>query len=531
MLRMCGYLNKEGGYRFFATIIVGTLPALSLIRLAAQTPRVGPSFSCQKATTSTEKLICSDRDLSALDLEYSHLYDKRLQESSDKAEINGIKSNAKFFLQYREHCLNDTVNSALIKSYELACLASWYHERIADLSDLPNPAPDEWTPKLIDGAFTYADRNRGLQRTRAQKPVPDIYFKAPGVDRLFKMSGGDGIPQPARIDRSVKYYVYQRVLGSLTYVEEYRDDGRLQLRYFFNRDGRLAVQERIFSRKTGAGVTDFYAERETVLYRANGGETRRLQPMLSGGKITAQQKDLSPARLETPSFSSFTAFGEARFKNAVRLDADRLGLCYLDLDDGYGPSTVVVNFESTPLDGYEHSVPPINYRGVDFGGDQPSDMPGTIKQIGTLSGKRVYSVTYPRGLVVIVVERQQDRYLPVLYSGRRSEGLGITTIDGQDILFHTSRVSGTGGFTVEWYFVLDNGIPKKIEYGIAVGEELKKVLPQHCEAWRGGNLNLDTLTYSLYFRGDCPDGNLFTARLGFENGHFVVKSSSWEKTN
>jgi len=91
---------------------------------------------------------------------------------------------------------------------------------------------------------------------------------------------------------------------------------------------------------------------------------------------------------------------------------------------------VVVNFESTPLDGYEHSVPPINYRGVDFGGDQPSDMPGTIKQIGTLSGKRVYSVTYPRGLVVIVVERQQDRYLPVLYSGRRSEGLGITVGGG-----------------------------------------------------------------------------------------------------
>src|SRR5215831_16715987 len=120
---MRGYLNKDVGSSFFATIVILTLHALSFISLAAQTPRVGPSFPCQKATTSAEKLICSDRDLSALDLEYSRLYDKRVQESGDKAEIDGIKSNAKFFLQYREQCLNDAVNSALIKSYELACLA------------------------------------------------------------------------------------------------------------------------------------------------------------------------------------------------------------------------------------------------------------------------------------------------------------------------------------------------------------------------------------------------------------------------
>jgi uncharacterized protein len=525
---MCGYLSKAGGYRFFATIIVLALPALPFISRAAQTPRAGPSFSCQKAPTSAEKLICSDRDLSALDLEYSRLYDKRVHESGDKAEINGIKSNAKFFLQNRERCVNDTVNDALIKSYEVACLASWYHDRIADLSDLPDPAPDEWTPKLIDGAFTYSDRNRGLQRTRAQKPVPDIYFKAPGVERLFKMRGGEGIPWPARIDLSVEYFVYQKVLGSLTYVVENRDDGRLQFRYFFNRDGRLAAQERIFRRKTGAGVTDFYAETETVFYSARGAETRRLQPWLPGVKITTQQKDLSPARLERPPFRSFAAFEEARFKDVVRLDADRLGLCYLDLDDGYGSTAFVVNFDSIPLDVYEHFVPPINYRGMDFGGDQPSDMPGTIEPMGTLSGKRVYAVNYP-SLVLIVVEREPDRYLPVLYSGRPGDQVGIKAIDGQDILFYTSRVSGNGGLTQEWYFLLDNGIPKEIDYRDAVGEELKKVLPPRCEAWRGGNLNLSTLTYSAYFRGDCPDGNVaeFTARLGFENGHFVVKSSSW----
>jgi len=51
----------------------------------------GPSFPCEKATTSVEKLICSDRNLSALDLEYSRLYGQRLQESG-KPEAEEIRS-------------------------------------------------------------------------------------------------------------------------------------------------------------------------------------------------------------------------------------------------------------------------------------------------------------------------------------------------------------------------------------------------------------------------------------------------------
>ena len=68
----------------------------------------GPSFPCEKATTSVEKLICSDRSLSALDLEYSRLYGQRLQES-DKPEAEEIRSRAKSSLQTRDNCANDRV--------------------------------------------------------------------------------------------------------------------------------------------------------------------------------------------------------------------------------------------------------------------------------------------------------------------------------------------------------------------------------------------------------------------------------------
>ncbi|PYR83179.1 MAG: hypothetical protein DMG19_19760 [Acidobacteria bacterium] len=71
----------------------------------------GPSFPCEKATTSVEKLICSDRNLSALDLEYSRLYGQRLQES-DKPEAEEIRSRAKSSLQTRDNCANERVDAA-----------------------------------------------------------------------------------------------------------------------------------------------------------------------------------------------------------------------------------------------------------------------------------------------------------------------------------------------------------------------------------------------------------------------------------
>ena len=106
-----------------------------------------------------------------------------------------IKSNATFFLQQRENCTKSAgLALNVVRSYEFDCLISWYHVRIANLSDIPKPAPTEWSPRLIDGVSIYVDRHRGLQRTRSQKQPPDIYFKSSGIDKLFKRSGADGNP-------------------------------------------------------------------------------------------------------------------------------------------------------------------------------------------------------------------------------------------------------------------------------------------------------------------------------------------------
>ena len=529
MLALSDHISKKSVCAFTALVIILSLLALSCDSFAGflQTQgggSTGPSFPCEKATTAVEKLICGDAELSRLDLEYSRLYNDQLRDS-DTADIAGIRNEARFFLQVRERCVNGSLDSALIKSYEIACLTMNYDRRIADLSDLPKQPPAEWTQQLVDGAFVYADRNRGLRRTRSGKPLPEIFFKTPGADTLFRITGTD-LLWPSRLDRSLQYRVYRNVLGSLTYVQEYRGVD-LEFEYFFNRDGRLAAQERRFSRLADGGLTDYYGEYETVFYVSSGQEIRRVRQVYYKGKIGQKREDLAGPPLAKPSFDSFTDLWDARFKRADVLDPEQLGLAYLHLSDGYPTQTRVLNFEPEPLEICEHSVPQINYGSIDL---RPGAMRGVLKPIGTLSGKRVYSVTYPGDLTVILVEREADRYLPILYvQPPRPIELGVALIESQDILFYSSSVPGSGGFTDEWYFILDHGIPKKVEYATVVGDELRKIVPEHCEPWKGGRLNLNTLTYSQMFRGDCPNGVAFIAvQLGFEQGHFVVKSSKWQ---
>jgi len=497
-----------------------------------QSTDLGPSFACDKATSLSEKLICSDRELSSLDLEYSRLYRDRLQEP-DRAEVAEIRSNAQSFLQFRDRCADESLGARSLRASEIDCLVQWYHGRIAELSDLPTSAPREWSPRLVAQANVHVDRHRGLFRVRSKKPIPEIYFKAPGVAKFFKMRGEDGAPQPARVDRSISYAVYQDVLGSLTYVRQFLNDGHLDVDYFFNKDGRLAAVERRFDTMSNGGV---YVEYETVFYDAAGRETRRTQRAFYGGKLTVIRKELSLPRLQKPLETSWAAFSSARFRAAESLDPTRLGLCHIDVRDGYGQSARILNFAAEPLEVYERSIQRISYRSIDNLADQPVKVRGMSEAVGTLGGKRVYSVTYPTGLVVVLVERQTGRFLPVLYVSPEMEidHLEVANVDGEEVLYYSSRISGTGGFTSEWYLILDRGVPRNVEYRTVLMAELKKLLPENYGVWKGGGFDLKTLTFShgVWKDGDancCPSGGSVEIVLGFEKGRFFVKSSHWEK--
>lgn len=66
---------------------------------------INPSFDCKKARTNTEKLICSDKELAALDKEMAQAY-KKARVSLDKAgrqtkTFEKTKRVAKIFAQSR----------------------------------------------------------------------------------------------------------------------------------------------------------------------------------------------------------------------------------------------------------------------------------------------------------------------------------------------------------------------------------------------------------------------------------------------
>jgi hypothetical protein len=79
-----------------------------------------PSFSCAKAATGSEKLICSNQELSALDVEMARLYRDALEVSSNK---EALRDEQRSWLRARRDRCPD-----------VGCMRQAYRERIAQLS-------------------------------------------------------------------------------------------------------------------------------------------------------------------------------------------------------------------------------------------------------------------------------------------------------------------------------------------------------------------------------------------------------------
>ena len=89
-------------------------------------PLNAASFDCKKATTQTEKAICSDRELSALDTRLGKVY-KYAREVSKNSTSEGlkIKNDQMEWLLYRNSC-----------ELDVSCLADAYWLRINELEQL-----------------------------------------------------------------------------------------------------------------------------------------------------------------------------------------------------------------------------------------------------------------------------------------------------------------------------------------------------------------------------------------------------------
>lgn len=89
-----------------------------MMSFISQVSAIGPSFDCSKASTTVEKMICSDKGLSELDDRMEKAYSRALMNSNSPAKL---KQNQREWLKVRNTC------------HEIACLTESYKSQLAFL--------------------------------------------------------------------------------------------------------------------------------------------------------------------------------------------------------------------------------------------------------------------------------------------------------------------------------------------------------------------------------------------------------------
>lgn len=87
---------------------------------------IAASFDCNKAINITEKTICSDDNLSRLDVELSSSF-KQAKTSLTKTEYSELSKEQKKWLKVRNECCSDK-----------ACIARAYQSRIGEINNYTN---------------------------------------------------------------------------------------------------------------------------------------------------------------------------------------------------------------------------------------------------------------------------------------------------------------------------------------------------------------------------------------------------------
>lgn len=90
---------------------------------AASTARTYPSFDCRRARTRSERLVCSDEDLAALDRAMSSRFYSALS-NADRTTRAELRRSRDRFLAYRDRCPT------------VACVDEAYRDRMDEIRDI-----------------------------------------------------------------------------------------------------------------------------------------------------------------------------------------------------------------------------------------------------------------------------------------------------------------------------------------------------------------------------------------------------------
>lgn len=173
----------------------------------AAAPVPAPSFSCDKAGTKVEKMVCSDSELSELDSDLAEAFGVAIRHASEKTQIRGAQ----------KRWLNSVRNVCADKE----CVRRAYYARINQLQAETMRKPASDNQESQEGAIfeVRCDHSRGELVIAGRTTAHDIselaktesYLVDP--DRLTEYTGSDG----ASIHTSTGRAFYRCELGDSQY--------------------------------------------------------------------------------------------------------------------------------------------------------------------------------------------------------------------------------------------------------------------------------------------------------------------------
>jgi hypothetical protein len=166
-----------------------------------------------------------------------------------------------------------------------------------------------------------------------------------------------------------------------------------------------------------------------------------------------------------------------------------------------------------------------------------------VKYIGAFGGRKVVDVLFsttgsekPVAKLILLGDRSQFR--PVVWilddAGVTFTPSRIIEVAGTPVLVSRHRVSGTGNFYFEDYFVFDRdkAIPINLGIDAVIAAELARTLPPGRSVWKGGGFDIDSLRYSsgVWNEHDancCPTGGRIEMTLGIRGNTVIVRDARY----
>lgn len=155
--------------------VIHLIFASSLLPVAA----LAAGFDCAKSSTTTEKAICSDTQLSSYDEILAATFKKSIVQSMNPEQM---KSDQRQWLKTRRNACGADV----------ACLKTAYNERIAELNDTPLRTVDavSATPILRIPANPSSESSKNIKSRKPVEVTGKIAFGHDAAGGYYWIDGG-----------------------------------------------------------------------------------------------------------------------------------------------------------------------------------------------------------------------------------------------------------------------------------------------------------------------------------------------------